>query len=286
MAGSADSPSSAALVAVTKRRSSAAHQDPMIDVERVADELGVEVIHRVAMPQSGRTTRINGNYRIELAPHSNANRSRFTLAHEIGHVMLDALGLPLADQVRRPRVEATCNDFARHLLIPPAWLRRRPDLGSMRIAALSRLADETGVSLTAAFLAAARSRQWQAVLIRLFWDSADRRWAPLGVSTAVRPRVPVTTSNETYRALEELRGSGTWARFDLPLRVAGQAVRLPSEVRMGRAATVTALVDAAPAADWLRRMGKRTAGSSRGRAAQREGGRTSVGDQRRSARAG
>jgi hypothetical protein len=87
----------------------------------------------------------------DLLPHHYDSRTRFTLAHEIGHVLLHRLSFDSALPARLDgrSVERLCNSIAAELLMPTSWFRRRSRTHE-GIALVRRVALEAGVSITSA----------------------------------------------------------------------------------------------------------------------------------------
>lgn len=87
----------------------------------------------------------------DLLPHHYDSRTRFTLAHEIGHVLLHRLSRRSALPARLDRrsVERLCNSIDAELLMPTTWFRQRASTHE-DLALVRRIALEAGVSITAA----------------------------------------------------------------------------------------------------------------------------------------
>ena len=133
-----------------------------VDVERVAEHLGLKIIERPLEDEySGYLTVKEKNIVVNSA-HSPA-RQRFTIAHEIGHFQLHCqqADTPMfVDQTvyfRAPQFsdeararEREANYFAAELLMPEEWLAKYLDAHPMNASAYSRevreLADEFKVS--------------------------------------------------------------------------------------------------------------------------------------------
>ena len=129
-----------------------------VDVTAIAERQGVTVLAdaglaverlsgQVCLEESGPVIRYN--------PEEPAVRQRFTIAHELGHLVLGHLrtgtcyrdSLPNYDLHVTDYRERDANIFAAHLLMPPAAVRAAIDrLKEPRLEALARL---FGVSRTA-----------------------------------------------------------------------------------------------------------------------------------------
>jgi hypothetical protein len=85
-------------------------------------------------------------------------RRRFTLAHELGHVLIpwhvgniiDEIDVVLASGESYFEVESEANRFASELLMPHLWVEKQISSSSNPLDALFEIADKAAVSLTAA----------------------------------------------------------------------------------------------------------------------------------------
>lgn len=100
-----------------------ASASPPINVERIAESLGFRIVRLYAVPEefSGivspkhRLIGINGNH--------HRHRQRFTLAHEIGHVVLNHPPERACSLARIALLNREADAFASELLIPTDMLR-------------------------------------------------------------------------------------------------------------------------------------------------------------------
>ncbi|MBB4261569.1 ImmA/IrrE family metallo-endopeptidase [Bradyrhizobium sp. CIR3A] len=91
-----------------------------------------------------------GKYRICVNCAHNAKRQRFSVCHEVAHVVLEIASdhaTPSWSYSRRPPGEIACDVFAAELLLPHQLFKPRVDSADMSIAAVSSLADEFDASL-------------------------------------------------------------------------------------------------------------------------------------------
>lgn len=116
---------------------------PAVPILKIVEELGVEVTWSSELKADGKMTATesdeNGNARaaVILDMTTSIVRQRFTLAHEIGHLMMHPLGVVYRGGGRgwSPR-ESEANDFAARLLMPewmivPYARATRADAGRM-----------------------------------------------------------------------------------------------------------------------------------------------------------
>ena len=104
---------------------------PRIDVQRSDKLIGC-----------GLTTWYQGQWRIRIKASDSNTRQRFTLAHELKHI-LDAAhehviyGHLPDGQTRRRHIEAICDAFAAALLMPKTWVKQHWYGGIQDLAALA-----------------------------------------------------------------------------------------------------------------------------------------------------
>lgn len=92
----------------------------------------------------------NGKYRICVNCAHNGRRQRFSVCHEIAHVVLDISAdhsAPSWSFARRPPGEIACDVFAAELLLPHKLFKSRVDAADMSFAAVGELSDEFDASL-------------------------------------------------------------------------------------------------------------------------------------------
>src|SRR6478752_5319550 len=91
-----------------------------------------------------------GKFRICVNCAQNARRRRFSVCHEVAHVVLDIApdhASPSWSYARRPPGEVACDVFAAELLLPYQLFKPRVDTADMGFTAISSLADEFDASL-------------------------------------------------------------------------------------------------------------------------------------------
>ena len=106
--------------------------------------------------QSGETTVIAGRRCIFVNGRHNDERQRFTILHEIAHVVLDlpsAHGQKLNDRAlnsysQRPPEEILCDVFAAECLLPSTFFKKDLDFSAMGFESVARLAERYLASLT------------------------------------------------------------------------------------------------------------------------------------------
>lgn len=223
--------------------------EPPVDLPRVAMALGVTSIEIARMAEEGRLEQKSGQVRIWLRDGAPIQRQRFTLAHELGHLLLAD---PNRDFVahrawRGPdQEERFCDAFAASLLLPRDWLvgtfSGRPEcLDTVR-----EVADRTGASLSASVVRLRELLSWQRSL--LCWRYTEGQWSLLysaGVPREIHHRV--TSAPNTRVLVDQFareRHAGVRA---LPLLVSGIERVVSAEVSV-RGSAVLALADLRTAA--------------------------------------
>jgi Zn-dependent peptidase ImmA (M78 family) len=99
---------------------------PPVDVEAIARGLGVAVQYVPNPGWSGAVSSTDAEAGMWISAEDAAVRQRFTLAHELGHLLLHQVGHAYRDRDYEPgtsRVELEANRFAAELLMP-AWMVR------------------------------------------------------------------------------------------------------------------------------------------------------------------
>lgn len=92
----------------------------------------------------------NGKYRICVNCSHNARRRRFSVCHEVAHVVLEIASdhaAPSWSYARRPPGEVACDVFAAELLLPYQLFKPRVDAADMGFGAVADLAEEFDASL-------------------------------------------------------------------------------------------------------------------------------------------
>jgi hypothetical protein len=103
---------------------------------------GIQVDWREDWPTSGMAVKARRYWRIVLASDEPRWRQRFSLAHELKHVLddpvIDHVWTHLPDWQQSDRAERLCNYFAACLLMPRPWIKRDWCSGVQKVRILSR----------------------------------------------------------------------------------------------------------------------------------------------------
>jgi hypothetical protein len=102
--------------------------EPPVPMFVVSSLAGISVDRRADWPTSGMAVANGSDWRIVLCSSEPRQRQRYSLAHELKHVLDDPFGERLYGHLtpskRRTRAEALCNHFAACLMMPRAWIKR------------------------------------------------------------------------------------------------------------------------------------------------------------------
>lgn len=144
------------------------------DLEKIASELGVVRIEPSAMMADGYLSHLSGNRLVIRYREDNPRcRNRFTIAHEIGHILYaEAKGDPILDRVHRGydrnvAEEIAANRIASELLMPEGAVIRRIQDRQPRWDIIVSLAKQFDVSLTAMALRVLELRGFLAMFVRI-----------------------------------------------------------------------------------------------------------------------
>ena len=123
-----------------------------IDLSKIAASLGVLEILDTELTEDGRTTWVDGRPRIELRADRPVTRKRFTLAHEIAHILLelDQSVVRRTQGLDRNGVETFCDWTAASILMPRTWVQRYAERDHYNLSLLRLVAHRADVSLSAA----------------------------------------------------------------------------------------------------------------------------------------
>ena len=95
---------------------------PPTNLVELGKRVGVHEILYERLPGSGELHRVKHGYRIVCSSDQTTTRQRFTVAHELGHAILERTG---RNPPRKgPTVERVCNMLATELLMPTAVFQR------------------------------------------------------------------------------------------------------------------------------------------------------------------
>jgi hypothetical protein len=219
---------------------------PPVDVERLALALGVdEIVTCTLSREDGRLELRGSSALIFVSRDMSPARRRFTIAHEIGHLVLadpslDLIAIRMKTDALRSD-ERFCDRFAETLLMPAAWISERYGELPQSLSTLLKCTEAFGVSAAAATVRLQRVLGWSRALLR--FELCRAEWTLFSV-TAWRPepRASVQATGATRAVLDQLALPGSVSRLWLPLRAADADWLVGAEL-WGRSGWALALVD-------------------------------------------
>lgn len=116
--------------------------EPMVPQFIICNLPGIYVDWRPDWPTDAMAVRAGNHWRIVVRSSDVIQRQRFSLAHELKHVLddpfIDRLYRRLPVDQRHARAERLCNYFAACLLMPRAWVKRDWCSGRQNVRELAR----------------------------------------------------------------------------------------------------------------------------------------------------
>ncbi|MEX2375974.1 MAG: ImmA/IrrE family metallo-endopeptidase [Dehalococcoidia bacterium] len=147
-----------------------------VDLEGIARDLGVSEVVTAQMTEDGRTTWHGGRPRIELRDGRPKSRTRFTFAHEVGHILI-ARDESVVRRTRALDADATerlCDEIAAAILMPREWVLPYASREKLTLSLVRLVAHRGQVSLSAAAVRLAEVGGRTCALLR--WQRGPARW--------------------------------------------------------------------------------------------------------------
>jgi Zn-dependent peptidase ImmA (M78 family) len=143
---------------------------PATDLQAVAERMNVRLELRRGLPVSAMLTRDDRGFKVICAAEQARGRQRFTIAHELGHAVLETHGLGEPPRSGRA-VETLCDRFAAELLMPSSMFERelRDGISLERLISLQR---RYGTSLRATSIRCSQMTPMEIYVA----DSRDLLW--------------------------------------------------------------------------------------------------------------
>jgi Zn-dependent peptidase ImmA (M78 family) len=217
---------------------------PPVDLLMLADRLGVDDIRLESCREEGSVRRDGSSTIVVLRKDRSRQRQRFTLAHELAHLML-AQGDALETSFRMPSersttLEGLCDDIAASLLMPSTWVKAHVSGRPFSLATVRRLASSCDVSLAASLVRLNEIAGWRGVLLR--WAYRRQRYRLMsctGAPPEIRAQVASAPSTESVLQTSEI-DVDRWTH--LPIAVGRAVLSVRAELNC-RADTAVALTD-------------------------------------------
>lgn len=222
---------------------------PPVDIQGLAKSLGIRLSENVNLIEDGRVDVSEEGISIELRAGLSQVRRRFTLGHELGHLILPCPGRTLTAR-RSPwhhsDEERLCDEIAAALLMPRSWLQARYQSRVHNLSTIRHLAHQADVSIGAALVRLKELFAWPESLLR--WRFEEGRWrfiAGAGIPPALHGEV-----RSAERTSEVLTAAGRSRRdrnLRIPIRIGSDSLDLASQVSvLGRSAVVLTLLPTEP----------------------------------------
>ena len=147
---------------------------PPTNLVSLGEKLGVRKISYERIPGSGELRKLDDGYHIICSTDQSRRRQRFTVAHELAHIVLEGTGrnAPRAGT----KVERVCDRLAAECLMPASVMVRYIPT-EISLGAIASLADTFDTSITATAIRCGQLRR-----INVFGVTADRvTWGYGGV---------------------------------------------------------------------------------------------------------
>jgi hypothetical protein len=210
--------------------------EPPIPLRRLARKLGVDEIVQASMVEDGRLEQAGGRTVVFLREASLPTRQRFTLGHELGHLLLAGPEKEFVAQRSWSGFDAEerfCDEFAAAILLPKQWVIERFGAAPEQLKVVRELAAIAEASLSASLVRLRELAQWRRSL--LHWRRYDGDWRLVmtaGVPT--RFHSSLTSTARTRSTLDELVDRDGDLIGDLPLAIDRSPCQIPVEIAVNR----------------------------------------------------
>ena len=214
---------------------------PPVDIEGLAESLGIRLSENPNLIEDGRVDVSEEGIAIALRADLSPVRRRFTLGHELGHLILPCPGRTLTAQ-RSPwshsDEERLCDEIAAALLMPRSWLQHRYQSRVHNLSTIRHLAHQADVSIGAALVRLKELFGWPESLLR--WRFDEGRWrfiAGAGIPPTLHGEV--RSADRTSEVLNGLGRNQRDRNLPIPIRIGSDSLDIVSQVSVqGRSAVV------------------------------------------------
>jgi len=190
------------------------HLSHPVDLVSLATTLGVVSLERKTMAEDGRLSWVDGLPRIDINSDRPATRQRFTLAHEIAHLVLESSSYESVyrSHAQHDKTERMCDSIAAALLMPREWVRFECGQGdgSVSLRLIRRIAIGAETSMSAAASRVNQVTGKTCCLLR--WGKSTNAWTCL-----FRAGLPFELSS--MQATLTLEASDILDRLDISVTV-------------------------------------------------------------------
>lgn len=193
------------------------HLEVPVDLMVLASVLGVSSVRETAIIEDGRTIWHDGIPAIEIRQDRPKSRKRFTLAHEIAHVLIEVKQTVAhrSFSFTHDNIETLCDQVAAALLMPRDWISQYSGRSQFNLSQIRLIAHRADVSLAAATVRLAQVSGRTCMLLRL--QRAPTRWVIIGhAAVPVDIHGQLELPPETSQLFDDLRkGRDTWQELIL-----------------------------------------------------------------------
>lgn len=215
-----------------------------VDVRSLAYQLGVTSIDFARLVEDGRLVTDGRDARILLRENTNSRRTQFTIAHELGHLLLTEPGQAAVERrlVTDTDVERFCDQFAAALLLPRDWVRGRFSRSPEKLESLRQLSRSSSTSMAASLVRLQQVAGWRRMLLQ--WRRVGENWTfrwGAGVPGSIHGRIRTPSAAREILA-EMQRTTSQDFEVTLPLLVAGRGCDVAAELSV-RGSSAIALVE-------------------------------------------
>jgi hypothetical protein len=194
--------------------------------------------------EDGRLEITPGNIRILLRPDLGSARRRFTIAHELAHLLIEDRPTLVAKRDGAPRndIERMCDEIAAGILLPYRWMQENYQSEPRSLSTIREVAVHAQVSMGAALVRLKEVVDWHHSLLR--WRRADTRWRFVAGAGVPKPLFGlIRTAPETSEALDLLQKSGGEdSTTEIPIMMKSTMCKVSAETSI-RGRTAMALAD-------------------------------------------
>ncbi len=221
---------------------------PPVDVVQLALQMGVRGISDADLIEDGRLEISSEEVRIVVRRGLGSSRRRFTIAHELAHLLLADKSMDLVARRALPVAgteERFCDQLAAAVLMPRAWVEAHYANKPRSLSTIRQLSRQTGTSLAAALVRLNEIAGWKMSLLR--WKLSGGRWrfvASAGVPAPLHGHL--SSMPLTLRSLELIgRRTPTDIWTNLPIGIYGGVAEVDAQVSVqaGSALALTALAN-------------------------------------------
>lgn len=221
------------------------YDQPPINVYDLARRLGVTEIRTAPLVEDGRLEVSHNQVRIRLRSGLSPARRRFTIAHELAHLLIENRP-EMAKRVRVPTtgIERRCDEMAAAILLPYSWVMDNYSHSTASMATVRDLADAAHVSMGAAVVRLKEVLGWHYSLLR--WRRDTERWRFVAGAGVPKPffgkiqSAPTTTA--TLEALLSQQGRDHVTVLPVSVRSAVRLLRAEVSLRGNTSIALTDLL--------------------------------------------